>query len=142
MNWKNWPYWKKGALLVGGVYLLFILGLTQNSHTPPAEDGSAPLTRGELRRLRMSYILIASVFIFLAQFNWGDPVGKAYGIGIWLILIFFPSSLLAFSQVALFFFGPVFLVAVPIINIFLFVCIGSLLGYLYGKSKNRKQLST
>ena len=47
MNWKNWPYWKKGALLVGGVYLLFILGLTQNSHTPPAEDGSAPLTRGE-----------------------------------------------------------------------------------------------
>src|SRR3989338_9275087 len=31
------------------------IGLTQNSHTPPAEDGSAPLTRGELRRLRRSY---------------------------------------------------------------------------------------
>ena len=33
----------------------YSIGLTQNSHTPPAEDGSAPLTRGELRRLRRSY---------------------------------------------------------------------------------------
>lgn len=106
MNWKSWPYWKKGTLLIGGLYTLFVL--------------------------------VAGTFLYWSLSSSGDPVGKEFGTGVLMMLTFFPSSLLAFSQVALFFFGSFFIIAIPIINIVIFAGFGSFLGYLYGKFKNRK----
>lgn len=88
------------------------------------------------------FIIIAVIFLFLASFSQGDPIGKGFASGIILFLIFFPSSLLVTSNVFNIFFGVAVFVVIPVMQIFLFACVGSFLGYLYGKIKNRERITS
>jgi hypothetical protein len=118
MNWKNWPYWLKGGIIGSLTYLIIIvpsLYFTINDI-------------GIFDNIGFNFYLILSLpsavipFFGNCSFNYGfNPSKYSYCD----IFGFVTGSL---PVVALFF------------SFITYFIIGGIIGYIYGKIKNRKQI--
>lgn len=114
MNWKSWPYWKIGGFIVGviiAIAALFLLFTRSIANSFDIMSGS-------------SGIITTTIF-------WIDSII--------LIVFSFPAimvnNLLFYGQSSL------STITIFLISLLTYMVLGAILGYIYGKIKNRKRIS-